>query len=367
MTAVDHDARLEPAYRRLLLAYPAAYRQSRGDEIVSTLLAAAPPGRRRPTIAEAADLVHHGIRTRARSTRRALTGPDAAEAMAVAAVISLTVAAAVAVAMIVGVSVLGQPAFYRSPESGYPPPVRAGTGLVLATFPAALACLWASRPRMARWLTVIGGLGTIGLASWLAVHALDIENTRLAAIRAGSERWPELPSESLEPSNLFGLVTLLCVPGVLLAATRSASDRPRVGRGAALAGLLGTAFVVLTATDLLQRARLAVLGPEGTSTGPAPSLHDTGLTQGVVVALIAAAAWYLLRHPRSRGLTIGWALGLPALGYAIGTLVTPMAFRPGWSSTEGLARNLLEVAFVSAVVTTLAILAISSWRPRDSA
>ena len=173
MTAVDHDARLELAYRRLLLAYPAAYRQSRGDEIVSTLLAAAPPGRRRPTIAEAANLVYHGIRTRARSTGRALTGPDAAEAMALAAVVSLTVAAAVAVAMIVGVSVLGQPVFYRSPESGYPPTVRAGTGLVLATFPAALACLWASRPRMARWLAVSGGLGTIGLASWLAVHALD--------------------------------------------------------------------------------------------------------------------------------------------------------------------------------------------------
>jgi hypothetical protein len=296
-----------------------------------------------------------------------MTGPDPAEAMALAAVVSLTVAAPVAVATIVGVSVLGQPVFYRSPESGYSPPVRAGIGLVLATFPAALACLWASRPRLARWLAVIGGLGTIGLASWLAVHALDIENNRVAAIRAGSERWIELPSESLEPSNLFGLVTLLRVPGVLLAATRSASDRPRVGRGAGLAGLLGTAFVVLTTTGLVQRARLAVLGPEGTSTGPAPSLHDTGLTQGVVVALIAAAAWYLLRHPRSRGLTIAWALALPGLGYAIGTLLTPLAFRPGWSSTDGLALNFLEVAFVSAVVTTLAIRAISSWRPRDSA
>jgi hypothetical protein len=107
-------------------------------------------------------------------------------------------------------------------------------------------------------------------------------------------------------------------------------------------------------------------GPEGTSTGPAPSLHDTGLTQGVVVALVAAAAWGLSRRPRSQGLTVACALMLPALGYTIGTLVTPMAFRPGWSRTEGLALNLLEVVFVSAIVATLATLAIASWRPQDA-
>lgn len=367
MTAVDHDARLELAYRRLLLAYPAGYREERGEELLSTLLAAAPPGRRRPTIAEAVDLVYHGIRTRARATRRTLAGPDAADAMALAAVVSLTMAAAVAVAVIVGVSVLGQPVFYRYPERGYPAPVRGGVGLVFATFPAALACIWASRPRIARWLAVIGSLGTIGLATWLAVHALHIQDARRAALDVEPQNWLNVPDETLEPSNLFGLVTLLCVPGLLLVATRSTSgDWRRVGWGAALAGLLGTAFVLLTTTDLLQRARLAVLGPEGTSTGPAPSLHDTGLTQGVVVALVAAAAWGLSRRPRSQGLTVACALMLPALGYTIGTLVTPMAFRPGWSRTEGLALNLLEVVFVSAIVATLATLAIASWRPQDT-
>ena len=110
-----------------------------------------------------------------------------------------------------------------------------------------------------------------------------------------------------------------------------------------------------------------MLGPEGTSTGPAPSLHDTGLTQGVVVALVAAAGWYLVRRPRSQGLTVACALMLPALGYAIGTLVTPMAFRPRWSKTEGLTLNLLEVAFVLAIVATLAKLAVASWRRRSAA
>ena len=104
-------------------------------------------------------LVYHGIRTQARTTRRTLAGPDATDALALAAVVSRTVAAAVAVAVIVGVSLLGQPVFCRYPERGYPPPIRVGVGLVLATFPVALACIWAGRPRVARWLAVIGALG----------------------------------------------------------------------------------------------------------------------------------------------------------------------------------------------------------------
>jgi hypothetical protein len=58
---------------------------------------------------------------------------------------------------------------------------------------------------------------------------------------------------------------------------------------------------------------------------------------------------------------------LPALGYAIGTVVTPMAFRPRWPRTEGLALNLPEVGFVSAIVVTLATLATGSWRQQDTA
>jgi hypothetical protein len=51
-------------YRRLLLAYPRAYRRSRGDELLGALLDAAPPGRTRPTSREAADLIRHGLRAR---------------------------------------------------------------------------------------------------------------------------------------------------------------------------------------------------------------------------------------------------------------------------------------------------------------
>jgi len=51
-------------YRRLLLAYPRAYRRSRGEELLSALLDAALPERTRPTAQEAADLIRHGLRAR---------------------------------------------------------------------------------------------------------------------------------------------------------------------------------------------------------------------------------------------------------------------------------------------------------------
>ncbi|MEE6259374.1 hypothetical protein [Plantactinospora sonchi] len=56
--------RLARRYRRLLLAYPRAYRRVRADELLGALLDAAPPGRTRPTFREAADLIRHGLRAR---------------------------------------------------------------------------------------------------------------------------------------------------------------------------------------------------------------------------------------------------------------------------------------------------------------
>jgi hypothetical protein len=57
-------SRLSRRYRRLLLGYPRAYRRARGDELVATLIEAAPPGRTRPTAREAANLLRHGLRAR---------------------------------------------------------------------------------------------------------------------------------------------------------------------------------------------------------------------------------------------------------------------------------------------------------------
>jgi hypothetical protein len=57
----DRD-KLAQRYRRLLVAYPREYRQARGDELLETLLAATPPGRRNPTVRAATSLLRHGLR-----------------------------------------------------------------------------------------------------------------------------------------------------------------------------------------------------------------------------------------------------------------------------------------------------------------
>jgi hypothetical protein len=53
---------LARGFRLLLLAYPRDYRRDRGEEIVDTLLEMAPPGQRRPTPRQAANLVRNGLR-----------------------------------------------------------------------------------------------------------------------------------------------------------------------------------------------------------------------------------------------------------------------------------------------------------------
>ncbi|SCL64952.1 hypothetical protein [Micromonospora chersina] len=51
-------------YRRLLLAYPRAYRREHGEELLGVLLDAAPAGQTRPTLGEAVDLIRGGLRCR---------------------------------------------------------------------------------------------------------------------------------------------------------------------------------------------------------------------------------------------------------------------------------------------------------------
>lgn len=55
---------LEELYRRLLVAYPAGYRQEHEAEMLTTLIDAAAAGRRVPSLPEAADLLVGGLRTR---------------------------------------------------------------------------------------------------------------------------------------------------------------------------------------------------------------------------------------------------------------------------------------------------------------
>lgn len=58
------QADLERRYRRLLAWYPPTFRRENGPEILAVLMACAPGGRRRPGLAESADLIRSGLRMR---------------------------------------------------------------------------------------------------------------------------------------------------------------------------------------------------------------------------------------------------------------------------------------------------------------
>jgi hypothetical protein len=63
-------ARLARRYRRWLVAYPRAYRDERGPEIIATLLDVAGPGRSRPAAREVVRLLRHGLGRRAAEAGR---------------------------------------------------------------------------------------------------------------------------------------------------------------------------------------------------------------------------------------------------------------------------------------------------------
>ncbi len=61
---MNDNERLRRAYERWMLIFPRWYRRERGLEMVTALLDDAPPGRRRPSLGEVADLVKAGVRAR---------------------------------------------------------------------------------------------------------------------------------------------------------------------------------------------------------------------------------------------------------------------------------------------------------------
>jgi hypothetical protein len=78
-------AALERGYRRLLACYPVWYRRVHEEEMLAVLMTGAPPEKRRPQIAEAADLLWGALRIRCQPARGA--EPAWRDALAVMTVI----------------------------------------------------------------------------------------------------------------------------------------------------------------------------------------------------------------------------------------------------------------------------------------
>lgn len=78
----------------LLRAYPAGYRQERGEEIIGTLLEATPAGRSWPSLRDARALITGGLRARAAQNRRLSTAANIRLAVLFGVGIYLSLAAA---------------------------------------------------------------------------------------------------------------------------------------------------------------------------------------------------------------------------------------------------------------------------------
>lgn len=187
-------ARLEHRYRRLLLAYPPAYRAAHGEELLGTVLDVAEPGRSMPAPREALALVAGGLRTR---LTYAATGPAWADGLHLGATV---------------LAVLNLATLVR-----YAGSVPLWTGLSALTLLAVLR----GRFALALPLVAAGGVKTAGLAlgrPWLGATLLPVYPD---ALWPGAGVWHEAPLHSLGGpiapvtgyALLFGALLVLALRG----------------------------------------------------------------------------------------------------------------------------------------------------------
>jgi len=294
---------LERRYRRLLVAYPAGYRTRRADEIVATLLDAAGPGRTRPSLGEAADLVAGGLRQRLGLA----TAADLAAGRALAGPVALALAAGLSGFLWLTVEPLPERARYLT----LGPVAYAAWVLALAG--------WAVLPaRYARW--------PIGVA--LTATALVVP----VAVVVGADRPPLWVVLAL---LAFGALTVTAAP----------PDGATV-RAAVVTGALVTAA--------LAKALLAVQLPVAAwPTGYyQPAIALSGLVVAAAVAGLAGAALpaVLRRRPARPWLWAALLLALPGGWLGPRTAVAGLGTRPGFGR---LAEVLLATCVVLAAMAAL--------------
>jgi hypothetical protein len=152
-------------YQALLRAYPKAWRDERGEEMLGTLLDAAEPGRRRPSAREAASIVGQGMLERLGLRRRRSPGAVWAEGLRIGALIMLAATFTdVVISLVEAVQHPGVPGAIAWH----------GTAIVLGI--AAMAALIRGRPMVAAVLTALwcAAPAMFGVVSWNLVVALIV-------------------------------------------------------------------------------------------------------------------------------------------------------------------------------------------------
>lgn len=277
----------EPGYRLLLHAYPRIWRRSRGEELLAVLLAAAEDaGRRRPSPADAVDLIGHGLAARG----RALIGPFPAVLRHRVATLSLAGGAAMAAVCLA----CGE--LPASPGLEQPLP-------------------YASLTTFGPFLT----LGAVLYLAWLAVAALTVAGT-------------------LRPSRVSGAV-LVALGGGVTASSLAARPHPIAAPPVYLPAFL-TALSLLVCVGRVDLSRGGRWLLAAGSTGLAAAFGVVAMFRGgsnrwddrVDPRLIFYRSW-------QEGLQLisqmAWVLPLVAL--VVAALVTRV--RPGWFTATLVATS----------------------------
>jgi hypothetical protein len=274
----DASTVLARRYRRLLVAYPRAYRTRRGDELVATLLDVAEPGRRVPRLGDSVDLIASGLRRRLGTA--SIAGFDA----------GLGIAAPVALALAAGIALF---AWWRvEPLTG---DAHIGGSALLGQFRTLGPIAYLA------WLGAAAGWAVAPLAARRALVVFAVAVTLAVPVVSPFTPVDRPPLWVLMALSAFGLLALAGSAG----ATRPLTvDERLVVPGGALA--------VALCASLLTRA-----WPPG-GAGPAyyyqPTVARVGAVVGVVVAVIAAVAVVRLirRRPVQEWLWVTVLIGLPA-------------------------------------------------------
>ncbi|GAA2376034.1 hypothetical protein Cme02nite_10380 [Catellatospora methionotrophica] len=396
---------LERRYRRLMLWYPRSYRDSRGDEIVSTLLDLAPPGQRWPTAVEAADLIEGGLRRRLGVAT--VDGLD--EGLRRAAPVALALLGGAAAFLWWRVEPLGPPtlgpAAYAAwllacavallAPARWTRPALATALAVTMTLPAVAPLTPYARPPVWVLMTfsVFGVIALAGTGPW----SRDLERRAAPALGAiavacgahlVAQAWPDplvgyyqpafaqlglvvaaavgalaalaltAPRHDAPPRSQLWATLLIALPGAWLGpfdtdTWRATTALPPFGRLAQV--LLGTTLVLLTMARLRThrpRRTPANADPSGASaTAPGPQ------ARGVAAAMLAGCAVGLLGFVAGIGAVTGHAVATVLVcGVAAALLGTSRAGRGTGQRTRapgsGLVARVREAGL--AAVATLA-------------
>jgi hypothetical protein len=296
--------KLERRARTLLRAYPADYRHDRAEEIIGTLLEAAPPGRSFPTARESWSLIAGGRHARAARNRR----PGVKASLRLALLLGISTYLSSYFSPTLAASVLG---FFPGPGVSWLTMATLVLGAAVALAP------WLGSRAAAMALAVpAGALGAYGELSGphgseatTAVAELLVVMAVLAALSGGPVR---LPRSWLWLPCAFPLVL---VAGRLLSRqhVRGSSLESSLELGALL--LLAVVVVCWLVTDARPAFALCLAVLLGAVITTLPELVDGGspmwvrlaelklllLYVAIVLPVLLPAGWLLLRRQKAPG------------------------------------------------------------------